>query len=98
MGPSVFAEDCGHMERANVAVALDQREHSLLRRGLAMGAVLGFAADIGFVGFHHLVLTAKRRKIGRGLQRLANAMAKKPNRLVRLADHAADLKGTHSFL
>ena len=61
--------DRGDMERAGVAVALNEREHGLLRRGLAKRAVLGFAADIGFVGFDDFAFAAHRRKIGRSLQR-----------------------------
>ena len=50
-----FGGNRRHMERAHVAVALDKRKHRLLRRGLTVRAVLGFAAYIGLIGLHDFV-------------------------------------------
>ena len=43
----------------NATVTLDQRQNGFLRRGFAVSAVLGLAADISLIGLDNLVLPAK---------------------------------------
>src|SRR5690606_17854154 len=57
---NVLGVDVGDMEGTGVAVTLDKGDNSLLGSGLAGGAVLGLAADIGFIGFDNAVRAAER--------------------------------------
>lgn len=91
--------DVGDMERAGFAVALDQRHNRLLGGGLAGGAVLGLAADIGFIGFDNGVGTAAKGSVAvRFVHSLADAVAEEPSGLVGDADHAAHLHRAHALL
>jgi len=46
------------VKRLGAAIALNERQDRFLGRRLAMRAVLGFAADIGFIRFYDLVCAA----------------------------------------
>src|SRR5947209_3671008 len=54
----------GDMAWVSAAFALDQGDNGLLRRGLAVCAVLGLAADIDFVSLDHLVCAAESARRG----------------------------------
>ena len=54
--------DIRDMLRTDASAALDKRCNHLFRRGIAIGAVLGFAADNGFIGLDNL---ARHRPTGR---------------------------------
>jgi hypothetical protein len=71
--------------RANHAITLDQRQDwSLVRPTLAMRSALVrvliglFAADVRFINFHHLVLTAEWAKATIG-HRFTDTMAREPS-------------------
>lgn len=90
--------------RANFAAALDQRENGFLTRAsdvslvpLASVLVLLFAADIAFVKFNGLALTAKRASRLQIAHAFANALCHKPRSLVRQTNHAMKLMGAHAL-
>ena len=66
-------------------------------RRRAEGFVLGFAADIGFVGFNDFVLTpdGATTRIG---GTCAETMEKEPRGFIGRADHAVELVRGHAFL
>ena len=95
----VLGIDVGDMERAGAAIALDKGNHDLLGGGLAEGAVLGLAADIGFVGFDNAVRTAAKRIVTvSAVHGLADAVGHEPCRLVGDAERAVKLVGAETLL
>ncbi len=91
----------GHVEGLGATVALNERHNGFLWRRLFEGAVLGFAADVAFVGFDNLVCAAKAADslmavIGHGF---ANAMREKPSRAVGAeAEVSHELMRRNAFL
>jgi hypothetical protein len=95
---NVLGIDVGDMERTGAAFALDQCDNGFLGGGLASGAVLGLAADIGFIGFHDLVSAAKGTSRSRTVHCFADAVAEEPSGLVGNAEHTLHLLGAHALL
>ena len=92
----VLRVDVGDVEAANVALALDQSDNGLLGRGLAGGAVLGLAADIGFIGLDKGIRAAERGAVaGHGF---TDAVRHEPSRLVCDAEHTMQLVRAHALL
>ena len=77
------------MEGVNPSLAFNKSEHGLFLGRFAKGSILGFAADLAFVGLDNLVGAAERAKIGIVAHGLANAVHHKPRRFDRDAYHAA---------
>ena len=94
----VLRRDVGHVEGAHATVTLNQRQDSLLRRGRAMGADLGLAADVGLIGLYDLVSAAEEVDRGVVAHGLADAVAEEPSRFVLYLKDAADLKRRHALL
>ena len=80
--------DGGDVERVHLAVAFHKSEHGFLFRWRAKGAVLGLAADKGFISLNNLVRTAQRAKVGVVTHGLADTVRHEPRRLVGDAQHA----------
>ena len=78
----VLRVNVGDVEAANVAFTLDQRDNGLLGSGLAGGAVLGLAADEGFISFDNFIGATEGTGPGGPIHCLADAMTKEPSRLV----------------
>ena len=74
------------MRCADLAIALDQGHDGFLGARLAESAVLGLAADEGFIGFNDLVLTAHRASLAIA-HTLADAVGHEPCGLVSHAEH-----------
>ncbi len=80
-----------------LALALDQGEHGFFLGRGAECAVLGFAADVGFVGFDNLVLPTHGVRVGI-THGFANTVRHEPGSLVGHAEHAVHLVCAHAFL
>lgn len=86
----------GYVEAAGVALALHQCDNSLLGGRLACGAVLGLAADIGFIGLDNAAGTTERA--AGAVHGFTDAVTEEPSGLVGDADHTAHLRGAHALL
>ncbi len=60
-----FGSHVRDVERRNASVAPDKADNGLLRRRLAVRAVLAFAANVGFIDLDNLVRPAKSAVSGR---------------------------------
>ena len=94
----VLGVDIGNVERTDMAVTLDKGDNGLLGSGATGGTVLGLAADIGFIGFHNGVRTAKGAIGFINLHGLADAVAHEPSGFVGDAEHTFDLLRAHALL
>ncbi len=95
---NVLRIDVGNVEAANVAVALDKGDNGLLRSGLAGGAVLGLAADIGFIGLNNGVGATEGGVASGAVHSFTDAMAQEPRGLVGDAEHTLHLLRAHALL
>jgi len=95
---NVLGIDVGNVERTGVTVALDKGDNSLLGGRLASGAVLGLAANIGFIGFDNLVGAAEWALGSGTVHSFADTVAKEPSRLVGDAEHTLHLLRAHTLL
>jgi hypothetical protein len=97
----LLAGNVGDTERAGAAIALDKGNDGFLGCGLFVSAVLRLSADVAFVGFNDLVLSAERAVAGLGAKAhgFANAMRHEPRRAIRAeAETAIKLMRTDSLL
>src|SRR5215212_6788011 len=95
-----------NMERANGTVALYQRDHRSLIDWAARTilATFGFVfirflpANVGFINFNHLVLSAQSLGHLTFSHCFANAVHHEPSSFVTAAHHALHLQGADAFL
>jgi hypothetical protein len=90
----------GHMERADLAVALDKSDNGLFLGNRQEGFGARLAAHIGLIDFHGLASAAHRfgEHAAMGFHGLANAMREKPRGFQAAAKHALKLAGRNALL
>ncbi len=97
----LLAGDVGDVERTGAAIAFNEGNDGFLGRGLVIGSVLRLAADVAFIGFNDLILSAERAfaRLEATAHRFANAMRHEPRRAVRAeAKIAEKLMRAHALL
>jgi hypothetical protein len=96
----IVGPDVGHVERTNLAAALDQRHDGLFLGGRQEGLAGRFAADIGFVHFHNPIGPAHRfgEQAAIGLHCLPDAMGEEPCGFHAAFEHALNLAGADPLL
>jgi len=94
----VFGVHIGNVKAANMAFAFDKSDNGFLFGWLAMCAVAGLAANVGFIGFDNAAATAKRAVVGSAVHSFAYAVTHEPSGFIGHSKHTLDLLGTHALL